>query len=46
MIFRKVPKNEKWETIRKREYRNDIVFGIITIPVMYVWVVCMCACGV
>ena len=46
MIFRKIPKNEKWETIRKRELRNDIIFGIISIPMMYVLIVCMCAMGV
>ena len=46
MIFRKVPKNEKWETIRRRELRNDIVFGVITLPVLYVWVFCMCTFGV
>jgi len=46
MIFRKTLKNEKWETIQKRELRSDIIFGIIAIPVMYVFVVCMCAMGV
>lgn len=46
MIFRKAPKNEKWGTIRKREFRNDVVFGIIAVPAMYVFAVCMCALGV
>jgi hypothetical protein len=46
MIFRKVPRNEKWETIRRRELRNDIVLGVVTLPAFYVWVVFMCACGV
>ena len=46
MFFRKLPKNEKWETIRKRELRNDIVFTILAIPAIYVFVVCMCVLGV
>ncbi len=46
MFFRKPPKNEKWETIRKRELRNDIVFTILAIPAIYVFVVCMCVLGV
>jgi hypothetical protein len=46
MIFRKTLKNERWETIRKRELRNDVIFGIAAIPVAYVFVVCMCVFGV
>ena len=35
MFFRKSPKNEKWETIRKRELRNDIVFNILAIRAIF-----------
>jgi len=42
MLFKRSRKNEKWKTIRRRETRNDIIFGILMIPVMYVWVVLMC----
>ena len=42
----KPPKNEKWETIQRRELRNDIIFTIVAIPVIYVFVVCMCVLGV
>ena len=46
MVFNRKRKNEKWETIRRRERRNDIIFGIVTLPMMYVWIVLMCVCGV
>ena len=46
MFFRKPPKNEKWETIEKRELRNDIIFTILAIPAIYVFVVFMCVLGV
>jgi len=42
MIFNRSLKNEKWETIRARERRNDAIFGVLCIPIMYVWVVLMC----
>ena len=45
-MFSRKPRNEKWETIRKRELRNDIVFTILAIPAIYVFVVCMCVLGV
>lgn len=41
-MFNRNPRNEKWETIRKRELRNDIIGTIVLVPVMYVWVVLMC----
>ena len=46
MIFRKQLQNEKWEVIRRRELRNDIVFTVLAIPAVYVFVVCMCVLGV
>ena len=42
MIFTGKPKNEKWETIQARQRRNDVIFGILSVPIMYVWVVLMC----
>jgi len=42
MMFKRKRKNEKWETIRARERRNDIIFGILSVPIMYVWVVLVC----
>ena len=42
LMFNRKPKNEKWETIRRRELRNDIIGAVVLVPVMYVWVVLMC----
>ena len=41
-MFNTSPRNEKWETIRKREMRNDIIGGIVLVPMMYVLTVLMC----
>jgi hypothetical protein len=41
-MFNRKPKNEKWETIRKRELRNDIIGVIILAPMMYILTVLMC----
>lgn len=46
MFFRKRPRNEKWEVIRRRELRSDIIFTVLAIPAIYVFVVCMCVLGV
>ena len=41
MIFRKRPRNERWETIAKRQVRRDILMGIISLPAgfacLYMW---------
>ena len=42
-MFNRKPRNEKWETIRKRELRNDIIGVTILAPLMYIWTVLMCA---
>ncbi len=41
-MFNRKPKNEKWETIRKREATQDIVGAIILVPMMYILTVLMC----
>ena len=41
-MFNRKSRNEKWETIRRRELRNDIIGAVVLVPVMYVWVVLMC----
>jgi len=38
-MFNRVPRNEKWETIRRREMVKDTVFVILATPVAYVFVV-------
>ena len=35
-MFNRKPRNEKWETIRKRELRNDIVGTVILVPMFYI----------
>ena len=35
-------KNEKWETIAKRQKRNDIIGLIICVPMVYVLVILVC----
>ncbi len=41
-MFNRKPRNEKWETIRKREMRNDIIGAIVLVPMMYVFTVLRC----
>jgi peptidoglycan biosynthesis protein MviN/MurJ (putative lipid II flippase) len=36
-------KNEKWETITKRQKRNDVIGLIVCIPMFYVLVILVCA---
>ncbi len=40
-IFSSPPRNEKWETIQKREFRNDVIGVIILAPMMYILTVMM-----
>ena len=42
MIFRKPPRNERWETIAKRKLRRDILMGIVSLPAAYacLWLAC------
>lgn len=35
-MFSRKPRNEKWETIRKRELRNDIIGTVILVPMFYI----------
>ncbi len=41
-MFNRNPRNEKWETIRKREMRNDVIGAIFLVPMLYVFTVLMC----
>ena len=43
MFEKRRRKNEKWETIRKREIRNDVLGAIILAPVLYIFLVIGCA---
>ena len=38
-MFNRVPRNEKWETILRREMVKDTVFVILAMPVAYAFVV-------
>jgi hypothetical protein len=38
-MFNRVPRNEKWETIRRREMVKDTVFVILAAPFAYAFVV-------
>jgi hypothetical protein len=39
-------KNQKIEVIRRRERRNDIIFGVIALPMVYFLVCAMAILGV
>ena len=42
-MFNRRPKNEKWETIQRRQRREDLIAVVVGTPLAYVWVVLMCA---
>ena len=39
MFRQRIPKNEKWEDIRRREAIQDVVFLIFAVPVVYIGLV-------
>jgi len=42
-VFNRTPRNEKWETIRRREARNDVLATIFLLPLMYILLILGCA---
>ena len=38
-MFGKHPKNEKWEDIRRREARNEIIFVLLSLPALYLFLI-------
>ena len=43
MFRQRVPKNEKWKDIRRREVIQDVVFLIFAVPMTYIGVaITMC----